>query len=401
MRDFMTGCLSLGAAAVSAAVMKHRPGEPLASVTGFRNSFSRSLVGGDSSRASFRGEVQSHSPSSTAVAPPSTPSTPIPPPRSVRRSARPALAVHVHRGHQASGCLACWSWSLCMTWPRPRSSPPASSPESTTNGDVAVQGARQGELISVARAQRTGAGGQSQPAARKRSLPHELGGFIIQRTCSMPSGAMPRRVITANVALLREAGPTACPLMSPSVTSTPSRSRSKARTYFATRARPTTGILEARTPRRRRRRFTPGGEQPLELVEVAGPRRRDERGQQPAARPWSPARRRSPVTRLRARLTSWRTAGSFRLQDLGDLRVRVVERLPQHVGGPLVRVSLSSSTSTANSSASARSAPRYGSALVSTGSGSHGPMYVSRRPAPTAAALIASRVVASPGTRPG
>ena len=46
----------------------------------------------------------------------------------------------------------------------------------------------------------------------------------------------------------------------------------------------------------------------------------------------------------------------------------------------------------ATSSASPRSAPSVGSALVSTGSGSQGPMYVSRRTRADWATLIASRV---------
>jgi hypothetical protein len=51
-------------------------------------------------------------------------------------------------------------------------------------------------------------------------------------------------------------------------------------------------------------------------------------------------------------------------------------------------------SSTATSRASLRSAPRCGSALVSTGSGSHGPMYVSRRTRADWVALIASLVMA-------
>lgn len=51
------------------------------------------------------------------------------------------------------------------------------------------------------------------------------------------------------------------------------------------------------------------------------------------------------------------------------------------------------SRSVASSSASARSAPSAGSSDVSTGSGSQGPTYVSRRARADVAALIASRVV--------
>ncbi len=51
--------------------------------------------------------------------------------------------------------------------------------------------------------------------------------------------------------------------------------------------------------------------------------------------------------------------------------------------------------------ASALSAPSVGSALVSTGSGSHGPTYVSRRMRAESAVLIARRVVIVVRNPPG
>ena len=63
-----------------------------------------------------------------------------------------------------------------------------------------------------------------------------------------------------------------------------------------------------------------------------------------------------------------------RFQDFRDLPERVVECLAQDVDGSLGGESRSTSSNTAMLSASALSAPRVGSSMVSTDSGSHEPM---------------------------
>lgn len=149
--------------------------------------------------------------------------------------------------------------------------------------------------------------------------------------------------------------------------------------YFATRSRPTTGFCRTNESAAIRLRDDVRGEQALELGEIAGLRRGNERMEEAALLGAADACSPSIRDVLSCAGDELARVGLFDVENLRNLAIWVVEGFAQHVRGAFRRASRSSSRRTASSSASARSAPNPGSALVSTGSGSHGPTYVSRR----------------------
>ena len=130
-----------------------------------------------------------------------------------------------------------------------------------------------------------------------------------------------------------------CPFVVTHRTSMPSQNHDEiAVMYFATRTPPTTGRRDTRVaPLPSDRLVTSGREQPLQRAHVTGAGRGDERGQQLPLR--SRAHRGAPFARhvLTGPADQLAHRRFGRLKDVGDLPVRVVERFPQHIRGPLVR----------------------------------------------------------------